>query len=135
MLVAGLAAGVAGFFIGWLIFGILLMDYMGANINSYDGLMRTEMDLGALFAGNLLSGLLVAWVAWRAGDTNAVGGFRTGAILGLLIYAGFALYYYSMMNWYINSSAMVVDVLANTVWLALMGLVAGLILGLGRKAA
>jgi hypothetical protein len=137
MLLAGLAAGVAGFLLGWLLFGILLMGYFEANMFSYEGLMKSEVDMNmpVLLLGNVVTGLLVAWVCWRTGDTTAIAGLRTGAILGFLVYASFGLFFYSMMNWYTGITVMVVDVLANTLWTAIIGLVAGLVLGIGKKAA
>jgi len=42
VLVAGLAAGVAGFLLGWLLFGVLLMDYFEANMHRHEGLMKGE---------------------------------------------------------------------------------------------
>ncbi len=137
MLLAGLAAGVTGFLLGWVLFGMLLMGYYEANMESYEGLMKgeDEMDLLVLFLGNLLFGILVAWASWRMGATSAMGGLRVGAVIGALVYASMAMFFYSMWNLYIGSTVMVVDVLANTVWAAVMGLVAGLVLGAGKKTA
>lgn len=137
MLLAGLAAGVAGFLAGWVLFGMLLMGYFEANMISYEGLMKgeDEMNLGVLFLGNVFFGLLLSWAAWRMGATNAMGGLRTGLVIGVLVYASMAMMFYSMWNLYANATAMVVDVLANTAWAGIMGLVAGLVLGMGKKAA
>lgn len=137
MLLAGLAAGVTGFLLGWVLFGMLLMGYYEANMIEYEGLMKPEDDmrLGVLFLGNLLFGLLVAWACWRMGREDALGGLRTGAVIGLLVYGSMALFFLSMWNLYANNTIVVVDILANTVWTAGMGLVAGFVLGTGKKTA
>jgi hypothetical protein len=137
ILLAGLAAGVAGFLLGWVLFGMLLMGYFEANMVRYEGLMKseTDMNLPVLFLGNVVSGLLVAWVCKGMGATNAISGLRTGAILGLLFNFALALSFYSMMNWYANTSVVMVDVLSNTVWMGVVGLVAGAVLGMGKKPA
>src|SRR3712207_8732781 len=44
ILVATLAGGLTMFLLGWLIFGILLMDYFKANTIQYPGLMKETPD-------------------------------------------------------------------------------------------
>ena len=94
-----------------------------------------EMDLGLMFVSNLLFGGLLAWVALRTGKANLVGGAITGATVGLLVYLSIDLSFISMMNMYANTTMLVVDVLASTVWATGVGAVAGLVLGWGAKAA
>ena len=59
---AGLAAAVAAFFAGWLLYGILLMGFFEANTQTYEGLIKEQMCFALIFAANLVYGLLVAWV-------------------------------------------------------------------------
>jgi hypothetical protein len=135
VLLAGLAAGVAGFLLGWVIFGMLLMDYFQAGMHTYEGLHKPEeeMNLVLVFAGNLLYGLMLAWVVARGTARGAMDGLLAGTVVGLGVYASMAIMFYAFMNWYTGVEVAVVDVVANTIWSALMGLVAGLVLG--RKAA
>lgn len=137
MLLAGLAAGIVAFLLGWLLFGILLMGYFESNTLSYEGLMKSEEEfnyLGMLLA-NILTGILIAWLLWRMGVTSIGKGLSDGFTIGLLIYGSMALYYYSMMNWYTGIMPMVVEILANSLWTAVIGGVAAAVLGAGRKAS
>lgn len=134
VLIAGLAAGVAGFLLGWLLFGMLLMGYFEANIFQYEGMNKPEesMNLLLVLLGNLAWGLMLAWVCARTAAQGAMAGMVTGAVLGLGVYTSFALMFYAFMNWYMGPAVAVVDVLANTVWTAAMGLVAGALLARGK---
>jgi hypothetical protein len=135
LLLAGVAAGIVGFLLGWLLFGILLMGYFEANIIQYNGLMRSEeeMNLLGMALSNILYGVLLAWICLRTAATSVEGGLRTGALVGLLLYASMALFYMSMMNWYANIPVMLVEILANTIWSACMGAVAGAVLVAGSR--
>lgn len=137
LLIPALAAGVAAFLLGWLIFGMGLMGYYEANMTHYDGLMKPEadMDLPLMFMGNLLFASLITWIASRSGASTAMGGLVTGAVVGLLVYASMDIMFLAMMNWFQNTTVIIVDILANTVWSAGIGAVAGFMLGRGAKAA
>lgn len=137
ILIAGGAAGVAAFLLGWLIFGILLKGFYETGMVHYEGLMKgeEEMNLMAMFLGNLLIGLLIAWACYRMGEQSLMGGAITGGILCLLFYAALDLMFLSMMNMYTSNSVIIVDILVNAVWGALIGGVAGLVLGRNGKAA
>lgn len=130
VLLAGLASGVAGFLLGWVIFGMLLMDYFEAGVIHYEGLHKPEeeMNLGLVFLANLLFGLMLAWVCDKSGSRSAGSGFVAGAVVGFGVYASMSIMFLAFMNWYTGMSVAVVEILANTVWSALMGAVAGLVL-------
>ncbi|MCB0780853.1 MAG: hypothetical protein KDC03_15235, partial [Flavobacteriales bacterium] len=89
VLLAGLASGVAGFLLGWVIFGMLLMNYFEAGVIHYEGLHKPEeeMNLGLVFLSNLLFGLMLAWVCDRSGSRSAGSGLVVGAIVGFGVYA------------------------------------------------
>ncbi|HOI48880.1 MAG TPA: hypothetical protein PK167_06220 [Prolixibacteraceae bacterium] len=133
MLLAALAAGVTAFFVGWLIFGIALMDFYEANTTHYDGLFKEEMNLWLILISNLLWGLLIAWIYGNfAGKKSMAGGALTGFLLGLLIMTSFDLYFLGGWNLF-TPTLIVVDIIANAVWLACAGAVAGLILKTRKK--
>ncbi len=86
--IAGLAGGVAAFFLGWLIWGILLMDFSEANTTVYEGLFKEQMNMVTIFIGCLLWAFTIAWIYYNfSGRKSVQGGAVTGAILGLLIAA------------------------------------------------
>ncbi len=137
MLLAALAAGVTGFLLGWVIFGMALMGYYEANTIHYEGLMKGEgeMNLLLVLLANLVFGVLLAWAASRMGITTLQGGLVAGAIMGCLVYLSIDLMFMAMMNMFANHTIVIVDVLANTVWAAGMGAAAGFVLGTGKASA
>ena len=96
----------------------------------YEGLHKPEeeMNLGLVFLSNLLFGLMLAWVCDRSGSRSAGSGLVVGAIVGFGVYASMSIMFMAFMNWYTGVSVAVVEILANTVWSALMGAAAGLVL-------
>ena len=113
------------------------MDYFQGNIAQYDGLMRTEEEFGmiSMLVGNLLLGFLLAWLFSRMNVTTFAGGAVDGFIIGLLIYGSMSLYYYAMMNWYTSIAPMLVEILVNGIWMAVMGGVAAAVLGMRKSPA
>lgn len=119
-----------GFLMGWLAFGVLLMDFTAAQVKPYPGLIKQMPDLWAVGLANLLFGSLLAYVFRKSGTRTAAGGLVAGLIVSFLVMCMFDLYIYAQMDLY-SGTYFVVDVLANT----LMGGVSGAFLGwwLGRK--
>lgn len=132
-LLAALAGGIAAFLLGWLIFGVLLMDYMAAHMLNVPGLMKGEgeMNMGLLFLSNLTVATLLTWAAERMQVRGALAGALLGATMGFLFYLSVDLSFLAMMNLFTTPVAAVVDVLSNTVWTAGIGAVVGYMLGRG----
>lgn len=135
ILLATLLGGVVMFLLGWLVFGILLMDYYTANTTHYDGLMKEMPNLGLIFLANLLMAFLYAFIFQRwAGIRTFVGGLNGGMIIGLLFTLIMDLMFISGMNLY-PASLIVVDVIVNTIMAGIVGGVIGWFLGTGKKQA
>ncbi|HCL06696.1 MAG TPA: hypothetical protein DHW64_12375 [Chitinophagaceae bacterium] len=137
MLISGIAGGIAAFFAGWLIYGIVLTDFMAQNTApGATGIMRAEADMvwWAMIAGNLLYGLLFSYIFNRWGQVNTLsGGLTGGAIIGLLIGAAIDLTIHAQMNIF-TLNAVWVDVAASAVLGAVTGAVVGWVNGMGKKA-
>jgi hypothetical protein len=129
-----LAAAVAGmvvfFLLGWLVWGILLADFMKSHTVEYKGLMRDMPEFIPLVIANLSWAALIAFVfeQW-AGIRTFVGGLRGGAIIMFFISLGGDLMSMAMMNLFSGYTALIVDVIAATVVGAITGGVIGLVLG------
>jgi hypothetical protein len=123
-LLGALIAGVVAFLLGWLIFGILLMDFYTDNTTQYTGLMKNPPEIWVIAVANLVWGLLLAWIFSKAGINTISKGFSTGLILTLLMVLGFDLFLYAQMNLF-NTKILAVDVVLN----ALFGGVIGAVLG------
>lgn len=134
VLIGGFAGGVAFFLLGWLIYGMLLMNYMMSISPYIPGLYRdeSEMLLGIMFLSNLLSGLLMAFIFDIGKVSGWMDGLKTGAIVGFLISASFnsSLYAMTFMS---SKRSMLVDVIASTVMWAIAGALIAMAMGMGSK--
>lgn len=126
--------GIANFFLGWLIYGILLMDFMSANSNQCAVRPNGEMIWWGLIAANLITALLLTLVLKWSGAKSVTGGLKTGALVGLLYGFAVDLGFWSMMDWYSSFWVIPADVLANTVMWGLTGMVIVLLWGKEKAA-
>lgn len=132
LLAGGLAGGVVFFFMGWLVWGILLHDYSTSAFNQCSARPMNEMVWWALILSNLLTGLLIAYVFSLAKTKGIREAALTGAVLGLLISSTIDLGNYSMTTLYNNLSAILVDVLINILFFAVIGMVVVIAMGKTR---
>lgn len=136
VIIAGIIAGVASFLLGWVLWGTLLMDYYASNMLTYEGLEKDPMNMAAMVVSQLSGGILLAYIL---GSAAGAMNWKRGATMGL--YVGFFMslmmttYFVAMFNWYANSTIMVVDLLLNTAFTALLGAIVGWYLGRGKSAA
>ena len=92
-ILAGIAGGIFAFLLGWLIFGMLLMDFYTANTTEYAGLMKDPPSIVLILLCNLIWGLLFAFVFDKWAGFRTIGrGIVGGIILGLSIMLSFDLY-------------------------------------------
>jgi len=124
--------GIAYFLMGWLIWGILLMDFYTANTNQC--LNKPEMILWAIFISNLTMALLLTLFLKWSGAKGMVDGLKTGAIFGFLYSFSLDVGFYSMTTMYNNFTALIVDVVVNTLVMAVIGLVIVLLWGKEKTA-
>ncbi|MFV0265511.1 MAG: hypothetical protein ACK5HT_00085 [Draconibacterium sp.] len=114
---------IAFFFLGWLVWGILLMDFSMNNYNTEIYLPEDEMIWWAMIVSNLALALMYTLILKWAGAKTLVDGVKIAAIIGALYALSIDLGYYSMTNVILNLSAIVVDVLAYLVISAITGLI------------
>lgn len=134
-LLGGLAGGVAFFFLGWLLYGMLMADFMAANLNQCNALPMTEMKWWAIIASNLVWGYFLALIFGWTGTSTPIGGLQKGALLGLLISLSFNLSMFSMTTNFLNLTALFADVAVSTLMSALGGAVIGYVMGMGKTEA
>lgn len=135
-LIGGIVGGIAYFLLGWLVYGILLMDFMTNNGGTATGVMKAQGDMiwWALILGNLLSGFALAYVLSKAGVSSAAAGASVGAVFGLLISAAFDFSMYGTSN-IMSMNGMLADIAASTVMSAVVGGIVGWVMGSGKKVA
>ncbi len=136
VLLASFAGAVTIFVLGYLIYGVLLVSYLKEHMVQYAGLNKEPTpDFVPLFLSNLVLAFLLAytfdnWLKIR----TVIGGLKTGAIIMLLIGLSKDLSFMGYMNLFKGFAPVIVDVLAETLRVALAGGVIGGVLGLMNKA-
>lgn len=123
--------GITFFFLGWVVYGMLLADFMAAHSDASLNRPDDQMVWWAMILSNLVLGLLVTLVLKWSGAASIVDGIKTGAIFGLLMGLTMDLMMYSMTTQY-DLTVVFVDVIVYTVLLAIMGLVIVLTWGKGK---
>lgn len=135
-LIGGIIGGIAFFLLGWLVWGMLLMNFMKDNSGTASGVMKEQADMvwWALIVGNIFSGLALSYVLSKAGTASAGAGAGVGAVFGLLVAASFDFTMLGVSN--INTlKGSLVDIAANIVVTAIVGAIVGAYMGMGKKAA
>ncbi len=128
-----LAGGVAYFFLGFLIYAILMEDFFAAH--TVKGIMKseTEMKYYPMVLGNLSHAALLSFVFLKWANIKSFGeGLLAGAIIGFFMAAGFDLITYdtAKIMSFIGAS---VDIIVYTIMTGLVGGVVGAVLGMGKK--
>jgi len=130
VLAATLAGGLTMTLLGWLIFGILLANYLKEHMIQYAGLVKDPPDWFPLIVFNLAFAWLFAFVFdYWATIRTFIGGLRGGALIMLPLVIGIDFQYLAFTNLYTGYAPVIVDVLATTLLGAIAGGVIGLVLG------
>ena len=133
ILLGGIVGGVVFFFLGWLIYGMLLADFIESHGNSCAMRPMEEFIWWAMIASNLFSALLLAIIFSWSNTAGFAGGLKTGAIVGLLVGLSIDLSFYSMSTMLSDMTALLVDILVYTVTTALAGGVIAWVMTMGKK--
>jgi len=114
--------GISYFFLGWVVYGILLMGFLSANMNQCAA-RPDEMIWWAIILSNFSAALLLTLFLKWFGAKGIIDGLKIGALFGFLYSLTVSLSSWSMTTMYSKLSALMVDVLASTVVLAVVGMI------------
>jgi len=132
-ILAILASTITGFLFGWLLWGILLMDFYEANMVHYEGLMNPEPPVWIYFITNLSISLLFYYVVYHLGRVRSFGkAIGVSMIVTILTVLPYELFFLTGMNLY-TGAAIMADIIGNAVMGGLMGGVLVLVMGTGKK--
>jgi hypothetical protein len=133
-ILAGLAGTVVYFLLGYLVYGLLLKDFMSGSISA--GSMRADADMiwWAMIVSNLAFAFLLTFLVYRAGITNATAGSTFGLVFGLLLGIAMDLMNYASMTIMTKPIFMLVDVAATAVMCAITTSVVAWVYNYHRKA-
>ena len=82
---ATLAGGIAAMVVGYLFYGMLMLDFYATNVGSATGVFKEVPIWWSLILGQVLfAGFLTMIMVWR-GDSSAGAGVKTGALVGLVL--------------------------------------------------
>ena len=132
--IGGITAGILLFLLGWLVYGMLLMNFMNNHTGAAGNVMRQEPDMLYLVIGNLAAGFMLAFVLMKANVTTMGGGFVTAGILNLLMAISVDSMIYATTTT-ISKTAMAADVAASTIMFAVVGAITAMVMNMGKKTA
>jgi hypothetical protein len=134
VLAATIAGSITIFLLGYLIFGILLLPYTRADQIQYAGLHKVPPDFLVLIIKNIVQAILLVYIfEYLAGIRTFLGGMKVGAIVMFFITLSFDLSLLSIMNLHKGYTAYILDVVGETVRMAIGGGVIGAVLGFMDK--
>lgn len=110
------------FFLGWLIWGILLADYGLANYNQCAMKPNEEMIWWSMIFSNLIYAFFITLILNWSKAINFMDGIKTGALIGFLFSASIDLSFYSMTTIFNSFESILVDIFANTILAAVTGM-------------
>jgi hypothetical protein len=132
-IIAAIVGAIVAFFAGWVIWGMLLMDFYTAHSTPYEGLYKEPMIYAGIFVSQLAWGFLLAYLFEKMGVNTFAGGFLQGAIIFFLVFLAFDVFMYSSMN-LMDTTVIAVDVIVNTIFGGIVGGVIAMMLGRGKVA-
>lgn len=125
--------GIAYFFLGWLIYGILLMDFFSAGIKQCYNRPDGEMVWWALILSNLAAALLLTLILNWSKAKGFADGLRTGALTGALFAIIIDFSFWSMTTMYNGILPLLADILVTAVMFSLVSMV--IVLTWGKEKA
>jgi len=127
-LIIGIAGGIVVFLTGFLIYGILMMEYFVNNTNSFPGFNKDPMEIWAIASGNIIWGVLLSYVFSLGVIKTAGSGALHGAILFFLFSLGMNTVSYGQYNLY-SLPLSIVDAFCMAILGSLGGALTGWLLG------
>lgn len=130
VIIASAIGAVASFLLGWLLWGVLTMDYFNSNLSPvYVGLQKDPAVLWMIFASQVIWSFLLATLIERTGSVGIIGGLKTGAFIFFMVESAYVAMTHATLDIYANHTVMVADIALNAVFGALVGGIIGWWLG------
>lgn len=131
LLMGTVVGGVTYFILGFIIYGILLVDMMQG------GCMRADADMvwGALIAGNFGFAALLTYVFLKSGTSGFGAGAQVGAAVAFLVALSVDLMMYATTTAMTSMTMLATDVAGSTVMGGVAGGVIAMVIGKRGQAA
>lgn len=121
--------GVIYFLLGWIVYGILLMGYYTASMNTCMNRTDGEMVWWAMIVSNLLFALLLTLILNWANAKTIIDGFRIGAIFGVIYSLAINLSFLSMSTMFNSYTIIAIDAIVTSIVFGVVGLAVVLLWG------
>jgi len=130
LVIGGVVGGVALFLLGWLIYGMLLMNFLMEEhgLPEPTGVNRAEPLLLYVFLGNLIAGFFIAYIFLKTNTATFFGGLFLGGVMGLLIAASMDTLNFGLTH-LMSRKGVIIDAAAACVLWSLGGAVVAFTLG------
>ena len=115
--------GIAYFFLGWLIYGILLMNFFSSGMNNCVNRPTGEMIWWAMIVSNLALALLLTLILKWKKAAGIVDGLVTGAIFGALFTTMIDFSFWSMSTLYSGIGTILAEIAVTAVLYGVVGMV------------
>ena len=135
LLIGTLVGGIALFLLGYLFYGLLLMNFFSQHSHAPAGADKAMSDIiwWALILGNFVTGALLTYVILKAGNVAPIGkAAGIAGTVGFLTALGTDLVRYATANSF-DHTALLADVVVFTIMTAITGGIIGAVLGMGKK--
>lgn len=126
--------GIFYFFLGWLVYGILMMDFYMANTNQCANRVQGDMVWWAMIVSTLLMSLFLTLILNWSRAAKITDGFITGAIFGSLFSAVNGFSFWSMTTMYNSFVPILIDIVFSAIVFGLTGIVIVLTWGKNKTA-
>lgn len=121
--------GIAHFFVGWFIYGVLLMKFMAAHMNQCAARPDEQMVWWAMILASLLVAFLLTLILKWSQSKSWLDGLIKGAIFGFLIAAMMDFSTWSMTTMYATLLPLIADIVAATILYGIVGMLIVLLWG------
>ncbi len=132
-LLGGIVGGIVSFVLGYLFYGLLLLNYF--NSNSVITVEMASINWLANIFSSLLYGFLFAYILSKTDISSVSSAIVFGLIAGLLLELSIDLGFYSVGQGYKNMTAILADAVLTAVIDAVIAAVIVWLKGMGKKAA
>ena len=120
LLVGTIVGWVVLFFLGYLIFGILLMDFFRANAGTATGVEKMPLNLVSIGIGQLAAAAGLTYILSSAGVRSIGQGATIAGVVGLLFFLGVDLTMFGTTNTN-NLTSSLVDAVVAAILYAVAG--------------
>lgn len=134
-IIGTIAGGVTFFLLGWVLYGMLMMDYMSKNTNTAIWRDMESMIWWALILSNFIWAYFIALVLDWTNTSGFAQGMQKGLLLGLITGLATDIGLYANTTYFNSLTPVIADVAMICVMSSIVGGVIGMIRAGGAKKA